>query len=457
MGAKTYLLMVVALALAMELAFIATNHVTFAIDEYTYMDAAKAFASGDYAHSPEIARFPLYPFVVSLAGPNANFEVASRLINLIIAGIGVGLAYLLARELAGNKAGLYAALLTASNPVLLFLAGKTLTEPLFTALMLLFVLFVVKSRDHAWMLIPAGIAASLAIQARYTGIVLIPLAAILMVKEWRLKENLPYIIAGAVAFVAFLAPMLWFNYQYTGDPVGLVRQFFSSQVKVDASYFGLPDKIPSHILGAWVPSNIFTLLFLLGAASPFLIATLWAYKTRLLSKGVFEPLLFAVGFAAVLDAYALLNFALLRYVAVVAPLLTVVAGQWLADKEGKNFFGKSMAQWAFLLCIANIAIAAGALGYFNLYYAKHVDYRDAGLYMAANCTSVFTDVPSVAGHYVNGTVSAYTKDFHEPPDCIADSSYDAWNERGAFANSSTAYAEVYSHGQVMVSKRMTAA
>lgn len=445
MGFKSVFLFVLAAAAVVELAFLASGSVAFAIDEYTYMDAARAFAAGDYAAAPEVARFPLFPFLLSpfASGGAAGLEVAGRLLNLAFALAGVLLAVLLARDLYGESAGWLAGVLLASNPIYLALAGKTLTEPLFTLLFLSFALLAVKSREKPWMLAAAMGAFALAFQVRYTALVFPLLLLALLWREGRLRKSLPQLALGVVVAVVLLLPFALLSSQLTGSPFGLIESFWGSQARVDASFFSLPDKIPSNILAV---------VFVLCAAAPFFAAALFSNSLRLSRRGVFEPLLFAFGFALALELYALFNFALLRYVAVVVPFAAVFAAGWVASNSQKQLLGRPLSFWVMAACVLNLLLAVGGLAFVNLFYGKHVDYRAAGLFMAGNCESVFTNVPGVAKHYVSGVASHLPSEFASPPDCIADSSFDAWNYRGAFGGDG--YREVFVHGGVTVFKRV---
>lgn len=431
-------------AVFVQVAFLASGKVSFAIDEYTYLSAAKAFAAGNYAGAPEVARFPLLPFLVSLAG-NANLEIASRLLNLAVAALGVLFTFLLAKKLSGKRAAWFAALLVATNPLYLFFAGKTLTEPLFTTLFVALAYFLVKSRENAWWLAAAGAAAALATLSRYSGVALVPIGFLFLWKEKLLQKTSKQLVVAAIVFVAVMLPFFWLSATVTDDALGFVKQFFSSQSRVDATFFSLPDKIPVP----YAP-NIAAVFFVLAAAFPLFLAAIASSHKKLLQKGIFEPLLFAFAFAVVLDVYAFFNFALVRYIAVVVPFVAIAAASWVALNENKKAFGKTVGWLLIVACGVNLVFAAGLLGYFNLSYAKHVDYREVGLFSKENCGSAFTNIPSVLEHYVGGAVSHRPQEFFSPPDCVVDSGYDAWNYRNAFPG----YSEVFKHGAISVGKKV---
>jgi 4-amino-4-deoxy-L-arabinose transferase-like glycosyltransferase len=129
---------------------------------------------------------PGYPFLLTavyklyperLLG---NHEVAAALlVNALLAAASVLLVYAIGRRAFNGRVGLLGALLFACFPSLIFLSGVTLSETLFTFLVLLGIWLIVEAelRPNRLLLIPAGLVIGYAALTRGQA-ALLPLVAV---------------------------------------------------------------------------------------------------------------------------------------------------------------------------------------------------------------------------------------------------------------------------------------
>lgn len=184
---RTALLAIVGLAIVLRLAF-ALGYWTgqpLTRDEKEYLSLARGLASGagfvydDAAREGGVdpfGRAPGYPAFLALIGGGAavtpHVPAVVKIAQSIIGGLGVWMIFVLARRLAGERAGLVAALGAACYPPLIWIAAYAFSEAIFWPLGL-FVTWVFDrahhapaSRDRARLALLAGVCAGAAVLVR---------------------------------------------------------------------------------------------------------------------------------------------------------------------------------------------------------------------------------------------------------------------------------------------------
>jgi 4-amino-4-deoxy-L-arabinose transferase-like glycosyltransferase len=151
-------------------------------DSCVYLSMAENMKQGDFSRSifPGVALHqPLYSLLtaaISLTGPTV--ETAGMAVS-VISGLGLVLVlFLIGRRLAGEGAGLAAALLAACDPALVKYSTELLTESLFLCLFYLVILLVLRAGEARRRLLTAGcgMLAAAVFGARFIGLAALPLA-----------------------------------------------------------------------------------------------------------------------------------------------------------------------------------------------------------------------------------------------------------------------------------------
>jgi 4-amino-4-deoxy-L-arabinose transferase-like glycosyltransferase len=150
---------------------------------------------------------------------------AARLVNCVLSVLSLLLLYLIARRLAGERAGLIALAGAALFPPFLWVVAYVLTESLFTFLLLAFVLVTLVALERgAWPLYAAsGALLAACTLVRPVAFVWVPFVAawMLLSKRYRFGRFLALAGITALAFVLAMAPWWVRNVERYGHPVWL--------------------------------------------------------------------------------------------------------------------------------------------------------------------------------------------------------------------------------------------
>ncbi len=205
-------------------------------DEREYLALAQSVAAGrgfvyDASHemgtAQQIGRAPVYPLFLAIlgAGPGEHDAAPARVkvAQAIVGAIGVGLIGLLARRVAGPKAGVAAAAIAAVYPPLVWICAYVLSEPLYSTLALLAALLLDTALDRSGslstthrsgsaMAAAAGLTAGLAILVRPAMLLFLPLAAL-----WLIAHRRPSLAAVlVVTSLATITPWTVRNFRVYG-------------------------------------------------------------------------------------------------------------------------------------------------------------------------------------------------------------------------------------------------
>jgi 4-amino-4-deoxy-L-arabinose transferase-like glycosyltransferase len=420
--ATTLLLAVIPVLLV---GLVSLHYTALAADEYTYLNTAHSFLSGQYSSISDPSRFPLYPFTLSLVYRVFGESLTTaKVFNLVLVALSSVLVALLAEEMFGEKAGVWAALLAGTAPLVLYLATTALTEPLFILLSTICIYTIYKSgKDIKW-LAAFGLAEAALFLTRYTGIYLFLVAgAYVLYKHGLNLKVVGYCLLCGFFFFLALSPWLYASIQLTGSPGGFFLTFLHDQTGAQTG-LTLPDKIPSYLLA--IP-------FLLGFAT-----VLWIWAQKDLRENWREPnkvflLMNLLIPALVLEASGLLHPRLLRYAAPLSPVLAILfAGSlaWALTNlkllQSKGRLGEAtrlVKQHEKLLMgaffVLNLLVAVGVVVYFG-HYTKHVAYQQVGEFAQLECASAYSNIPFALQYYI-GSANTATP---QQAQCVVDSTYD---------------------------------
>lgn len=186
----------------------------------------------DAALQPTIFRGPVYPaFLASLAGLTFGFRDATVFVaQSLLLGLGVLFTWLAAREMLPQRAARWSAWVAALNPLAAWYAGRYLIEPLYTALLSLFLWLTVrfwKNRNWAngatWGLM-LGLLTLTKSVTLLLGLFLLPFFALESLRPLKLQRSasswLAYGLALALMAVVVL-PWSIRNHRLTGTWVAV--------------------------------------------------------------------------------------------------------------------------------------------------------------------------------------------------------------------------------------------
>jgi hypothetical protein len=164
---------------------------------------------------------PLYPLLLSVPSALGLEGLdAARMIGVAIGTGTVAVAALIARRVAGDRAGLAAAVLCAAYPSFIAADGAIMSETLFGFLVALGVLMALRLRTRPSPVVAAGlgVAVGLAALTRSEGLLLLPLLGVPAL--WRASgHRLALGAAASLATVVVLAPWVVRNADVFGRPV----------------------------------------------------------------------------------------------------------------------------------------------------------------------------------------------------------------------------------------------
>jgi 4-amino-4-deoxy-L-arabinose transferase-like glycosyltransferase len=365
------------------------------MDEYTYILMARSYAANDFFNAPDQSRFPAFPFALSLVYRVWDGGLlAGRLLGILFGLAALVLVYSMGKKFFGEEAGFWATALLGASPVFAFFSDKVLSEPMFIALLVACAWLVVKAGEDRKWLIAIGASVSLLVLTRFFGLYLAPIALLYWWRRGQLQilASTEFAI-GILAFLAVSAPWLAFSTAITGNPIGLLREFFSSNVIFEQGGFALADRIPSYLLLA---------PFIAGAA----IALILLYPKRVFAEVSSGPgfiaLASAVVIAASLEVHGFLQFRLLRYLVPAAPFVALIAGAGAVAlaKKGKPLIGKAVSwRWLPIALLAANFIAALMVMHIFGGLDKYSGYHEVGVFAAANCQSHYSNIERVLQVY----------------------------------------------------------
>ncbi len=421
----------------------------FAADEYTYMNNAKAFASGELDKASDLGRFPMFSFVLSIAYKIlGDAEATGRALNVFI-GFCTALAvlFMVYWNQKNKEVAFIAASLTAANPALLFLASRTFSEPLFILLLVLCAwALLLALKNEKWFVVLGVLLVSL-ILTRFVGLYFAVIAVAFFVIKRQIVQIVQrkWLYAGIAAGALFAFLLVLQIPNASNNFATFIQDQISGNLALASGNtigLGLPDKISSYLL---------VTPFLLGA--PLLVLVWFAFKDRkkLIQaiKTAFSSDLFLLSaisivlIAIIMELHGFIAPRLLRYAAVVIPFLAILFAM-IVTKFTSIDTEKLARKIMYALIMLNLVVGFAVVGYFGS-YEKHVAFREAALYTKDNCNSFQSNIDYVLLYYTGQKNSVESK-----PECFVLNNYDGLTDKPP---SESGYASVYQYGKVTVYKR----
>lgn len=183
-------------------------------DEPGYERFAYDLLNGYFFERP--GRTPVYPFFI--AGCYAIFGRSPASVVYVQAFLGatiIPLTFILARRFTGPQSSLVAAGLVAINPSLIHHVRLLQTEVLYTPLILLTVLGLLRALEQPqWQNFSlAGAVLALTNLCRPTGMLLPAIVPLLMPRQWHFKRKIALFLAYLGAIIIITAPWTYHNYR----------------------------------------------------------------------------------------------------------------------------------------------------------------------------------------------------------------------------------------------------
>ncbi len=185
---------------------------------------------------------PFFPLVLAgLGATGMDLFVVARMLNTILFGVAIFLSgYLVYRYTQSLWTTVIASTLIAVSPTLVELFGWSMSEALFTVLMLITILgfLFYLEQEKPWMLIMTGILTGLACVTRYVGLGLVAGIALSVLFLSRLdwKQRLLRMSALSILGVAPLAAWIWRNSRQAGTLVNRAVIFHPMRGEVARQY-----------------------------------------------------------------------------------------------------------------------------------------------------------------------------------------------------------------------------
>ncbi len=188
------------------------------IDAKTYLDHARALASGIYLNDEAFWQGPLYPYLMALAMKIfGDSTPALHLLHALLGSANCALAAFLSGRVFNRTAGVGAGMVTALYGPLIFFDGELLIPTLAVCLNLLAMILILRAeRRGKWSYIAAGAVLGLACLARPNSLVIAP-AVIIWSLYYSKKEMGFGRMAARMAYFLFgllltIAPATVHNY-----------------------------------------------------------------------------------------------------------------------------------------------------------------------------------------------------------------------------------------------------
>ena len=293
-------------------------------------------------------RAPLLPYIIAFVDAISNSN--QFFVNLIIpffGALGTVILYFLGKKLFDEKIGIYSSLLLAFSPTYVEISGKILTDILATTLIsgsfLFFWLgFEKKNKKFKYL---TGFVVALAILARYTSLIILPVFLIFLLT----KKNLKFLLDKDLAITIFillltLSPLFVYGYFSYSTPLGPFIHGW-----LGASYWGGTQPWYFFIQNSFEMFSVEIVLFIIGF---YLMVSNFKNETN--------KLFILVWFIFFLLAFSALSHKEDRFFLPLAPAFCIISA-YSIEKFGKY---KNVI-FALILSIT-IVLTLGTLYYNNL-------------------------------------------------------------------------------------------
>ena len=213
-----------------------------------------------YSHLPTVDRAPLWPFVIAiidrLLGPQ---DILVRLVLCLVGSGTCGLLYLFAKDLFGERIGVFAGIVGAIYPFLYVYDGLLYAESIYIFLLLAFcyTLYRMQRSPRLSLMVTSGILLGLLSLTRPNGIALLGLFVLwvgvmykIKVFSWRVA--LQSVLVVSLLSLLFIAPWTIRNYKVTHTLVTVAVG--DGKVLLGAYNYETADPVYQHgyYAGVWI-------------------------------------------------------------------------------------------------------------------------------------------------------------------------------------------------------------
>lgn len=403
-------------------------------DETVYVKLAEDVYKGEgykVSYAPGLP-FLIYMFFLVL-GPT---HTAARLVDPVFGFLTVLVLYFFAKTLYNKRVGIVSAIFLLLSPSFLLLSNRILTEIpfLFFFTFSLYTFYLGCEKNRKWLFVFGFLTAITFLVRFFHGLFVIPVCVFYLFIKNKLKIILSKeIFISALIFLITLTPYLYNNYLTYGNP-------FHSVLESGVNVTLLPqENLPYKIYITQLPS-------ITGILLPFSILGFWTAIKRKNKAGIwlFISLLFLY------FVMFLIPVRHIRYVFYTTVMFSIISAYFVCEIKNKKIF------WFLLITILLINLI-GSIYVFNYFlnYPKHVESKEASLFVEKNCTQpILTNAGAFVNYYTNfEIISSNKENFYKYKDkvsCIVYSYYEGRNEQ--IENELGTMGKEYKFGTVSVYK-----
>lgn len=308
-------------------------------DASVYIGIGKSIFSGGAVGLAESFRPILWPLILGFAWKiGINPFVFGMVFDFILSLASIYLAYIIAKKILNRKSAIFAAILVAISPALIFYSSKALTENLTIFLVLLSVYFLFERKYFH-----AGLLSGISVLARYPQALMLP-ALVLFVMifgrgNWRYRLNDSLKIAEGFLIPVFI--LLVYNLVAFGT---VFYQFSAAQAAIAKAGSFYPEPW-SYYLGAIVVECFLAVLFFHS------IYLSWKEKNR-------EIWLMNIIFIIFFVYYSTVVRKEIRYLMVALPMMYISVAYSVENLFYKRIFGKHVAKYVVAALLVLFAVSS---------------------------------------------------------------------------------------------------
>ncbi len=308
-------------------------------DSSVYIGLGKYIFSGGAVGVNEAFRPILWPLILGFVWKiGINPLIFGMVFDLILNLASIYLVYIIAKKIINRKAAMFAAILMAISPALVFYSSKALTENLAIVLILLSVYFMIEKKY-----VHAGLFAGISVLARYPNGLMLP-SLILFVLifgrgGWKFKLKDSFRIAEG--FVIPIFALLLYNLISFGN---VFYQFTEAQKAIAQA-------------GAFFPEPWF--YYFSAIMAECFLSVLFFYSKYLAWKEKNRNIwLMGIIFLVFFIYYSTVDRKEIRYLMVVLPMLYIPVAYALENLYYKRLFGKHVAKYVIISLVVLFAVSS---------------------------------------------------------------------------------------------------
>ena len=268
--------------------FLTPYHQVLREDAYIYVMKGIEISRGNFTPSLTHAiglSFFLAPFF-KLFGSDSIFQnmLYARIISVIVGSLSIFPLALICKKLLGRTKALLVLIFFCFSNELIISAYSVYTEPLFMLLLLLTVLFILKSTENRNWILASSLCGAISFSVRTNGLFFLP---IILLSIFLIRKQIPsfsyfYFIYTVLIFTALISPFAYQRYVCFGSPFYYGENskiFVDDSDKVWSSNIPIPsykDYISQHTFADFIEKFIVrgflkSLTGFLNVISPFII------------------------------------------------------------------------------------------------------------------------------------------------------------------------------------------